>query len=205
VSAVSDALIDRARNARIEDEIERRGIRLKGHGAERVGPCPKCGGVDRFSINTRKQVFNCRICGVGGDVIALVQHLDGCKFKDAITRLAGDGTRIRTTQVPHGSERDSAQDVQQKLVWADQIWGASSPLGQDAITYLAKRRIDIDVVPEHGGLRFIRNARGETEQRPASSLALLQRSATNRAVSGVAPLVVAATGRKGRLVRCPPA
>jgi phage/plasmid primase-like uncharacterized protein len=67
-----------ARAVRIEDEIARRGVRLRGK-VERVGPCPVCGGTDRFSINTRKQVFNCRGFG-GGDVIAMVQHLDGCTF-----------------------------------------------------------------------------------------------------------------------------
>jgi phage/plasmid primase-like uncharacterized protein len=67
-----------ARAVRVEDEIARRRIRLRGK-VERVGPCPVCGGTDRFSINTRKQFFNCRGFG-GGDVIAMVQHLDGCTF-----------------------------------------------------------------------------------------------------------------------------
>jgi DNA primase len=69
---------------RIEDEIARRGIKLSGRGHEHCGPCPVCGGTDRFSINTKKQVFYCRVCNVGGDVIALVQHIDGCDFKTAI-------------------------------------------------------------------------------------------------------------------------
>jgi hypothetical protein len=33
------------------DEAERRGIKLKRVGAEHIGPCPKCGGDDRFAIN----------------------------------------------------------------------------------------------------------------------------------------------------------
>jgi hypothetical protein len=74
----------------IEVEIKRRGIPLKGNGTERVGPCPKCGGDDRFSINTKKNVFNCRGCDVGGDVIDLVRHLDGSDFIAACTRLAGE-------------------------------------------------------------------------------------------------------------------
>jgi hypothetical protein len=76
-----------ARAVRIDDEIARRGIRLRGK-VERIGPCPVCGGADRFSINTRKQVFNCRGFG-GGDVIAMVQHLDGCTFAEAVLTLAG--------------------------------------------------------------------------------------------------------------------
>jgi len=76
-----------ARAVRIEDEIARRGIKLRG-GVDRCGPCPRCGGTDRFSINIKKQVFNCRGFE-GGDVIALVRHIDGVSFAEAITYLAG--------------------------------------------------------------------------------------------------------------------
>jgi hypothetical protein len=79
----------RARSVRIEDEIARRGISLKVVGAERIGPCPVCGGDDRFSINVTKQVFNCRGCAVGGDVIKLVEHLDRVSFTAACETLAG--------------------------------------------------------------------------------------------------------------------
>jgi hypothetical protein len=56
---------------------------------ERDGPCPICGGDDRFSISTRKQVFNCRGCKAAGDVIDLVRFLDGTEFIEACTTLAG--------------------------------------------------------------------------------------------------------------------
>lgn len=80
---------DKARAVPIEREIERRGIHLRG-GVDRCGPCPKCGGVDRFSINTTKQIFNCRGCDVGGDVIAFVQHVDGVDFAHACQTLTGE-------------------------------------------------------------------------------------------------------------------
>ena len=58
------------------------------------GPCPKCGGTDRFAINTSKQIWNCRGCQRGGDVISLVQHLDGCAFDAAVATLSRqDSTR----------------------------------------------------------------------------------------------------------------
>jgi hypothetical protein len=81
--------IARAHDVRIEDELARRGIHLRGKN-ERFGPCPKCGGDDRFSINVAKQVFNCRGCETGGDVIDLVQHLDGVDFTSACATLIGD-------------------------------------------------------------------------------------------------------------------
>jgi hypothetical protein len=56
MSDAFDAWIARARAVPIELEVERRGIKLRGR-IDRVGPCPGCGGTDRFSINTKKQLF----------------------------------------------------------------------------------------------------------------------------------------------------
>jgi len=44
--------IDQARAVPIESELARRGIKLNGK-VERAGPCPRCGGDDRFAINIR--------------------------------------------------------------------------------------------------------------------------------------------------------
>jgi phage/plasmid primase-like uncharacterized protein len=102
--------IERARAVPIEHEIARRGIALKRAGAELIGPCPCCGGTDRFGAHTRKQVFNCRGCGAKGDVIALVQHLDRCDFKDAIATLAGETTRkIKRTPPAKPAKRDTTE------------------------------------------------------------------------------------------------
>ena len=87
-SPILEHWIEQARAVPIENELARRGIKLNGK-VERAGPCPKCGGDDRFSISTAKQVFNCRKCGGRGDVIALVQFLDGAEFLEACTTLAG--------------------------------------------------------------------------------------------------------------------
>src|SRR5947207_3380770 len=85
-----DDWVARARAVPIGDEIHRRrGIELKRVGAEYIGPCPKCGGEDRFAVNTAKGVWNCRGCGKGGDVIELVEHLDDLDFKAAGETLAG--------------------------------------------------------------------------------------------------------------------
>jgi Toprim domain/CHC2 zinc finger len=57
---------------------------------EFAGACPVCGGIDRFSINTGKQVWNCRGCCKGGDVVDLVQHVEGLSFVDAVAQLVGE-------------------------------------------------------------------------------------------------------------------
>jgi hypothetical protein len=78
-----DNWIAKARAVPIERELERRRIKLKRVGAELIGPCPKCKGDDRFGVNVKESVFNCRGCGAKGDIINLVQFLDGCDFKTA--------------------------------------------------------------------------------------------------------------------------
>jgi Protein of unknown function (DUF3631)/CHC2 zinc finger len=79
----------KAKAVRIEDVTAQRGIVLRGR-VEREGPCPICAGTDRFSINTQKQVFNCRGCGKGGDVIDLIVFLDGCDRITAVTKLTDE-------------------------------------------------------------------------------------------------------------------
>ena len=88
-SIASEIWTANARAVPIEDELARRGIRPRGK-VERCGPCPKCGGHDRFSINIAKQVFHCRGCEAGGGVIDLVMFLDGSDFNTARATLAGE-------------------------------------------------------------------------------------------------------------------
>lgn len=81
--------IDDARSVRVENVLADRNIRLTGKN-ERIGPCPVCGGKDRFSINTTKQVFNCRGCGKGGQgAIDLVMFMDGIGIDTACEKLTG--------------------------------------------------------------------------------------------------------------------
>jgi hypothetical protein len=46
-------MLDVARSIPIEHELSRRGVKLRGR-VDRCGPCPNCGGTDRFSINRKK-------------------------------------------------------------------------------------------------------------------------------------------------------
>jgi phage/plasmid primase-like uncharacterized protein len=65
--------IARAKTVRIEDELARRSVFLKGS-TERAGPCPICGGRDRFSINVKKQVWNCPDAGAALFVQEFLPH-----------------------------------------------------------------------------------------------------------------------------------
>jgi hypothetical protein len=129
--------IERARSVRIEYELERRGIKLRGR-VERAGPCPICGGNDRFAINVKKQVFVCRGCNVGGDVIALVRHLDAVDFAAAVEILAGDRARSQAKPTPQITRQVDVENYEQKQHQkAARLWCRRRPLtGSIAERYL---------------------------------------------------------------------
>jgi hypothetical protein len=148
---MTPALVERARLVPIEIEIERRGIVLKGT-VDRCGPCPVCGGTDRFSINTRKQVFLCRGCGAKGDVIAMVQHIDGCSFHEAIELLTGDQLRRPAVQTPARAERTDKDRIASAL----QGWKEAGPItGTIGVAYLERERGITELPPDvHDVMRF---------------------------------------------------
>ena len=88
--------IERARSALVENVVAERGIRLRGT-IDRYGPCPRCGGVDRFEHHVRK-IFNCRGCGAKGGVIDLVMHIDRCDSRRLSHGSQGPWARQRERQ-----------------------------------------------------------------------------------------------------------
>jgi len=96
---------EQARLVRIEDEAARRGFPLKRRqGRELVGPCPICrDGDDRFSVNVKNQLWHCRRCDAGGDVIKLVEMADRLGFREAVEKLAGNPPAApKRAPVQHG-------------------------------------------------------------------------------------------------------
>jgi hypothetical protein len=79
---------DEAEAIDLVEFVQGRGTKLRRTGAEWIGPCPRCGGHDRFSINTRERVFNCRGFG-GGSYIDAVMHIDDSDFLSACEAMTG--------------------------------------------------------------------------------------------------------------------
>lgn len=61
------------------------------HGGEWTGPCPECGGKDRFHVwpytNGEKGSYWCRGCDKSGDNIQFLIDFEGMNFKDACAWL----------------------------------------------------------------------------------------------------------------------
>jgi CHC2 zinc finger len=144
--------IDRARARSVLDLAVAAGAKLKRAGiGEYVGSCPRCGGTDRFSINVKKNVFNCRGCDRGGDAIELVRHVGGLTFRDAVERLvgamAGTGAKSDPQRERREAERRAreAEERAEKTAEALRIWDQGEPIGGSAAeAYLQSRAIILD-------------------------------------------------------------
>jgi hypothetical protein len=85
---LTDQRIEQARVVPITSVLGAHRSKLRRTGAELVGPCPKCGGEDRFGIHLQKNVFNCRRCERGGDAIEFIKFYKNLEFAAAIDFLA---------------------------------------------------------------------------------------------------------------------
>lgn len=58
-------------------------VSLRGRGTELYGPCPGCGGTDRFRVWPETGRYWCRQCNRSGDAIQFLRDFRGFSFQDA--------------------------------------------------------------------------------------------------------------------------
>ncbi len=156
-----DDWIDQARKAPVWDVMCQlngaHGLQLKGHKA--VGPCPGCGGRDRFTLDAGRNSWFCRKLYSGGDAIALAMHILACDFLRAVEEINGcgppqgqGGAAIDLDAIKAREEerqRDAAQKAREAETWRNDeinraavIWKEGRPIdGTAAQAYLALRAI----------------------------------------------------------------
>lgn len=154
-----DHRLDDAKAMPIEHVVNLLGIQgLVRTGHELVGPCPSCGGRDRFGVNLRKGVFLCRRCDAKGGNLDLVMLTMGMEFKAALEWLCGPTQEIsdeerrkrekRAEQNRLVNEARAARERQEAIDAAREIWAASMPADGTAVReYLTRRGIRPDLLP----------------------------------------------------------
>jgi putative DNA primase/helicase len=86
----TEDLVTRAKAISIRELAESEGFwsKLKRKGREFEGPCPKCGGTNRFAVKVdddKDQLWNCRGCADGNnDAISLAGFLWDLDYKDKV-------------------------------------------------------------------------------------------------------------------------
>lgn len=152
--------------------VDRIGIAgLRNMSGELIGPCPLCGGRDRFGINLRSNAFLCRKCDVrGGDQVALVMQVLNLDFQEALGWLCGDKpASIDPTEMDRRRKR-AAENQRKQDEYADrarayarkqaqEIWGKGRWQELGAVRdYFAVRGIMPDMLPDvPSSLRLITN------------------------------------------------
>ena len=206
----------------IMDAAARLGVQgLRRAGVEHVGPCPSCGGRDRFAIHPRKGVFNCRGCGASGDQIALTQLVLRCDFKGALAFLVGDeiahpdpARQARLKEEAEAKQRRQA-DYEAKarryaISEARRIWRAAAPgHGTMAEAYLARRGIrfpggwppSLRFLADHPAVKRIGGRDRELHRGPCMIAAI---QGADRRLMAVHQTWLDPSGPKGKAVITPP-
>lgn len=131
-------------------------------GGEWQGPCPGCGGTDRFHVRPEDQNgkggYGCRGCGKYGDNIQFLRDFEGMSFKEACAYLSielpdrpgrtvrADTARPSFTPNVHADPEDIWRERAEKLVAWGQEQLAKKP---DVLTWLAGRGILAEAVSKY--------------------------------------------------------
>jgi primase-helicase-like zinc-binding protein len=162
MSFAPDHRVQDAKLIPMSEVVTRLGIaRLVHQAGELIGPCPLCGGKDRFGINLRTNAFLCRKCDLrGGDQLALTMGVLNMPFPDALDFLCGaaqaeiDPAEMQRRRArAAAAEKKQAESAERYRRWAINdartIWGKSRS-GREGVvgTYLAARGISQAMLPE---------------------------------------------------------
>jgi hypothetical protein len=151
-------------------------VKLRRNGGRLVGPCPICGGrvtSQRFEVLADGESWVCAVCEDGGDVIRLVEKVEGVDFLRAVERLGGRATVDPELAKRLFEEREAKRLAREKTseryrenerrrLWRQ--WKSALPIaGTPVAEYLTGRGLQI---PEPcPGLRYLPSAiyyHGET-------------------------------------------
>jgi putative DNA primase/helicase len=131
------------------------------------GPCPVCGGNDRFRFDDKdgRGTFFCSNCGAG-DGVSLVMLLKDWDFRTAAQEIEqAAGT------IPAGERMKQPGDAE-KVEKLRRAWSESKPLqsGDEAMRYLAGRGLALATIPDclrlHSALPYF-DGRSELGKFPA--------------------------------------
>lgn len=145
---IPDHVVADAKSVDLTDYAGRFVELRKEAAAEWAGPCPKCGGADRFHVT--KGWFFCRKCHPQrGDAIEFERWRTGCGFRDAVASLANIPQAMTTPRAPERRQPAQAAswlDQAQEIVNRAHHTLLDLPEGQPGRDYLGGRALSPDAV-----------------------------------------------------------
>lgn len=136
------------------------------HGGEFHGPCPICGGTDRFHIWPQQGDYGtywCRSCDKAGDAIQYLMDVEQMTFREAAKTVGKDVADQEEYQaptfkrpVPTGEAFAPRETVPAAELWVEHAtkladWAHQQLLDSpDQLAWLARRGLDRDAVIAYG-------------------------------------------------------
>jgi DNA primase len=130
-------------------ELRPSGRRLTGHCPFHEDPTPS------FVVYVHNQSWYCFGCDIGGDVFRFVERIEHLSFTDALQRLSTNTltARLVTRTVPAPMPSSSTIDLSDEhftlMTAATEVYHAAIFQEPRILEYLAKRRIDLDMIRRH--------------------------------------------------------
>ena len=133
------------------------------NGGEWQGPCPGCGGTDRFQVwpaqYEGKGGYWCRGCGKTGDNIQFLREFEGLSFKEACARLNMSLPQRPDSRLPTASHHQQpafvpAAHVPPAALWQEKAekflsWSQANLIEKrEVLSWLAARGISRDTAVE---------------------------------------------------------
>ena len=164
------------------DTVEAAGVRLSGRGRVRQGVCPFHDEAEgSFTVYADSERFYCFGCGLGGDVLDFIQHMDNLTLPEAIARLDGSpGPVPRAANRPARTRRPASAALPPRdpalLTAAARFHAGRLRRSTEARAYLASRgigpvaaaRLSLGYSPG-SGLRLALESLGFSEKRIGDS------------------------------------
>lgn len=152
-------------------ELAQKHVQLKKvattKGGEWQGPCPGCGGTDRFHVwpekNDGEGSYWCRQCEKSGDGIQFLRDFEGLSFHESCARLGKNMPQKPDLTTPHQRPADRyTPQVKDgpNHIWQEKAWGFVNWCFEndersifdypDVTAYLARRGISGRIIGRYG-------------------------------------------------------
>jgi DNA primase len=131
-------------------------VELRPSGRRLLGRCPfHDDPTPSFVVYPHNQSFYCFGCDVGGDVFHFVERIEHLSFSEALQRLSSNTlpsrpvSRVVPVSVTASPHLELSDEHFTMLTAATEVYHAAIFTQPRVLEYLAKRRIDLDVIRRH--------------------------------------------------------
>jgi len=130
-------------------------------GGEYHGPCPFCGGKDRFRVQPERDFWTCRQCGLHGDLVAYLVESGRMTKAEAYNARHGGAVPLRGSKTAQLTPPTPEVATPPGKAWQARAWefvyhcqaALWDDIGKRALAWLRKRGLS-DTAIQTGGLGY---------------------------------------------------